>query len=135
MWRHRLLRIRQEEGSAVVESVFAIIFLMLLALGTIEVAFALYGRNVVLSAAHEGARAAVEVGRTPDEAEAIAIDTVRNAAGGLVDDLRVDVASSAGEGVRSVQVTVAGHLSLLGPLPFTVPITAHSSATHGGIPE
>src|SRR5687768_13461790 len=63
---HTLLRMRvhrSESGSALIESTFALVLLMFLVLGTIEVAFALYGRNVVLNAAHQAARTAVEVGR------------------------------------------------------------------------
>src|SRR5688500_14384068 len=53
LWGRRLLtRARAELGSAAIESTFALLFLLVLVLGTIEVAFALYGRNVILSAAH-----------------------------------------------------------------------------------
>ncbi|MCA1694613.1 MAG: pilus assembly protein, partial [Actinobacteria bacterium] len=75
-----------ERGSAPLEAVLSILFVMLLVLGTIEVSLALYGRNVVAAAAHEGARAALELGRGPDSAAAVARSTVRRASGALVRD-------------------------------------------------
>ena len=126
---------RNEHGSAPVESIFAIAFILFLALGVIEVAFALYGRNVVMSSAHEGARAAVEYGRDPQQAAAIAEDTVRRAAGSLVDDLRVGVSTSTGGGVTTVQVRVQGVVDAFGPVPFPMPVDTLVSATREGLPR
>jgi Flp pilus assembly protein TadG len=124
-----------DRGSAPVESIFAIVFILFLALGVIEVAFALYGRNVVMSSAHEGARAAVEYGRDPQQAAAIAEDTVRRAAGSLVDDLRVGVSTSDGGEVTTVQVRVQGVVDAFGPVPFPMPVDTTVSATREGLPR
>jgi Flp pilus assembly protein TadG len=127
---HRLLTIRArkaERGSAPLEAVFAIVFLMVLVLGAIQVAFALYGRNVIAAAAHEGARAAIERGGSRTEATTIAREVVHQAAGRLVDDLKVTVAiDRAGEHTQ-LHVSVGGVLDLFGPVPL--PLHFHSVAT------
>ena len=130
LWRHRLLRtIRQaERASSLVEVVFSMLFVMILALGAIQVAFFLYARNVLISAAHEGARAAIELGRTPTEAREVAATTVRDAAGGLVSDLGVSAAVSGPEAARYVRVRVSGRIRGIGPLPYSMPVTAAATA-------
>jgi hypothetical protein len=107
-----------ERGAAPVEAVFAIVFVMMMALGVIQVAFTLYARNVVDSSAHEGARAGIESGRSLDEAEAMAAEVVRNGAGGLVDDLQVtsDIWISGDDEVLRIRVT--GRLRSFGIVPF-----------------
>lgn len=133
MRRDRLLtQNRSEAGSAAVESTFALLLLLGLVLGTIEVAFALYGRNVILSAAHEGARAAVELGRDPSEAAAIARSTVSRSAGGVVDDLDVHVEITDGDPIR-VAVRVSGIVDAWGPVPLPIPVTTVARATTEGI--
>ena len=121
-------RDRHERGSAPIEATFALLLLLFLVLGAIEVAFALYGRNVVLASAHEGARAAVELGRTEAEAVVLARDTVDRAAGGVVDRLSVDV-SVARADVMIVEVQVRGVVDAWGPIPFPLPVTANATAT------
>ncbi|MDP9225637.1 MAG: pilus assembly protein [Actinomycetota bacterium] len=111
-------------GSAPVETVLSIVFLMILVLGTIEVALALYGRDVVAAAAHEGARSALELGRDPADASAVAQRTVRQASGRLVRDLVVTVQTRPAGNVSYVQVRVAGWLRPLGPVPVPVPVSA-----------
>ena len=107
----------------------AIVVLMFLALGTIEVAFALYARNVVGAAAHEGARAAAELGGSRNDASDVVRAAVTKAAGGLVRDLRVQT-TVARRGVRSViRVHVAGMLKPFGPVPLPVPLKATASVT------
>lgn len=117
------------------ESLFAIVMLLFLALGTLQVALALYGRNVVASAAHEAARAGVELGATPEQATAIADDTVRRAGGRLVRDLTVEVSATQDERGRIVQVSLTGTVDVLGPIPIPVPIEAHASARSDGAIE
>jgi hypothetical protein len=107
--------------------VVAIVFLMLLTVGAIEVAFVLYGRNVLAASAHEGARAAVELGRAPSEAVAIANNTVRSSIGGLVRELDVSVTTLGVSGRSTVKVSVSGTLKPFGPIP--IPIRFSSSAT------
>ena len=117
------------------ESTFAIVFILLLVLGVIEVAFALYGRNVVMSSAHEGARAAIELGRTPAEAGAIAEDTVRRSAGSLVEDLDVSVSTSSIPGGSLVRVRVVGTVDSPGPVPFPMHVDTVASATRADLPK
>ncbi len=126
MWRDRLLR--DPRGSAAVESIFAMVLLLMLTLGVLQVVLVLYGRNVVISAAHEAARAAIELGRTPEEGHNIAVTTMRRAAGGLLQGMSVRVGAEA-EGARYVvTVDVAGTIRTLGPVPIPVPISASATA-------
>jgi hypothetical protein len=127
--------LKEERGSAVVQSVFAVVALVFLVLGVVQVAFSLYARNVVASSAHEGARAAIEFGRDPSEALAIAGDTVESAAGGLVDDLDVGVVSREVGDQRLVTVVVTGRLAQFGPVPFPMELTSRATAAREGVPE
>jgi Flp pilus assembly protein TadG len=122
-----VLRKDAETGSAAVESVFSIALLMLMVLGVVEIAFTLYARNVIAASAHEGARAAVERGRTAAEARAIAEDTVRRSAGGLVDDLAVEVTTRPAADRAVVNVVVSGTVRPFGPVPL--PLRLRSQAT------
>lgn len=124
----RKRRLLNERGSATVEATAAIVLLILLVLGTLEVAYLLYARNVVMSSAHEGARAAVEQGRDIDDARAIARDTVERAAGGLVRGLRVQVGTALSPEGRVVTVRVSGTLTPLAPVPLPIPLTATARA-------
>jgi Flp pilus assembly protein TadG len=116
-----------QSGSAAVESVFSIALLMLMVLGVVEIAFTLYARNVVAASAHEGARAAIERGRTAAEARALAEDTVRQSAGGLIDDLAVGVDTRAAGDHSVVNVVVTGTVRPFGPVPL--PVRVRSQAT------
>ena len=118
-----------EDGSAPVELTFAIVFLILLSLGAIQVGLTLYARNVVLSAAHEGARAAVELGRETSDASETARRYVERAAGGVVDDLRVSTSMIESRGRLFARVMVTGRLDVLGPVPVSIPV--RTSATAG----
>ncbi len=111
-------------GSAPVETVLSIVFLMILVLGAIEVALVLYGRDVVAAAAHEGARSALELGRDSADAGAVAKRTVRQASGRLVRDLVVTVQTRPVGNTSHVQVRVAGWLKPIGPVPLPVPVSA-----------
>jgi Flp pilus assembly protein TadG len=125
----RLLTGRTERGSAPVETVFAIVFFMILVLSVIEIAFALYGRNVMAAAAHEGARAAIELGRTPSDAVQIASETVARSAGGLIEDLHVDVTTRTAGDRTVVRVHVTGTVRALGPIPVPLPVSVTATAT------
>jgi Flp pilus assembly protein TadG len=120
---------RREGGSAAVESLFAIVVLILLVTGVIQVALGLYARNVVAASAHEGARAAIERGRTIEEASAIARGTVEAAAGGLVDGLRIDVASQSIGDRQRIVVSVTGRVRPMGPVPVTMSLSSTATAT------
>jgi len=117
-----------QHGSSTVESVFSIVFLLLLVLGSIEISFALYSRNVVMTSAHEGARAALEIGTDPETANALATRTIRKAAGNLVRDLRVQTRSELVGSFRRVRVVVTGRMAPFGPVPIPIPLSATATA-------
>jgi hypothetical protein len=109
--------------------------LLFMVLSVVQVAFALYGRNVVASSAHEGVRAAVEYGTDPQEASVVAARTVRSAAGGLVDDLAVDVTVQEAAETSIVQVRVRAVLDSFGPVPMPLPVSASATSTkESGVP-
>ena len=117
-----------ERGSALVESIFAIVFLMILSLGVAQVALTLYGRNVVIASAHEGARAATELGRSEREAETIALRTTRSATGSLVEGLRIEVVTEPVHDGERITVRLSGRLAAIGPVPIQVPVEAQASS-------
>ena len=123
-----MLTTRSEDGSTVVESVFAILFLITLLLGTVQVVFTLYSRNVVRAAAQEGARSAIERGATGADATDAARSTVTSAAGGLVRSLDVAVSRTRQDDGDLMTVRVQGWLRPLGPLPFSTAVTAVAHA-------
>lgn len=106
-----------------VGSVFAIVLLLILVLGVVQVALSLYARNVLITSAHEGARAAVELTRSPDEGEAVARRTIERAAGGLVQTVDVRAQSFARPGERIMQVHVRARLRPLGVVPVVIPVS------------
>ena len=134
MRKHRLLIPKGEGGSAPLETIFAIVLLMVLALGTIQVSLALYARNVVASSAHEGARAAIELGRDPESAEAVARRVVERSAGGLVHDLRVSTSIQRSGIDSTIHVRVTGSLEPLGPVPIRIPFTSTASVSRTAMP-
>ncbi|MGH2828331.1 MAG: TadE/TadG family type IV pilus assembly protein [Actinomycetota bacterium] len=123
---------RRERGSAPLESIFAIAFLMALALGISQLALTLYGRNVVIASAHEGARAATELGRDVNEAEIIARRTTRSAAGSLVEDLEVIVNTQPDGDDLLVTVRLSGQLASIGPVPLALPIEVLATSVRPG---
>ncbi len=119
-----------ERGSAVVESLFATVFIMFLVLGVIQVAFTLYARNIVLSSAHEGARAAAEYRSSAADAALAARTTVETSAGALVRDLEVAVEVVDGAGATEIiTVQVSGRARSFGPVPFPVTLTATATSS------
>ena len=123
MWADRLLK-TPERGSAPVEGVFAIVMLIVMVLGALQVAFALYARNVLASAAHEGVRAAVERRAAAGDAVAVVAATVRRAAGGLIEDVAVTAVERGGR----LTVRVRGTLDPVGPAPVSIPLVATATA-------
>jgi Flp pilus assembly protein TadG len=125
--RHRLLK--ADRGSAAIDAIFAILFIITLVLGAIQVALVLYARNVVASSAHEAARALIELPADPGRAQLIARDTVSRAAGKLVDGLVV-TARIVRAGDRTIaQVEVSGLLSPVGLLPVSLPVTTTATSS------
>lgn len=123
-----------ERGSAPLDAVFAMAFLLFLVLGAIEVVWALYGRNVLMSSAHEGARAAVEIGRSSSDAVAIATRSIERSAGGLVEDLEVGVSTALKEGRSSVHVEVEAVLVPWGPVPLPIPVRTAATVSRTATP-
>lgn len=124
-----------QRGSAPVETVFSMLFLMLLVLGTIEVALTLYGRDVVAAAAHEGARAALELNRDPASASEVARRTIRQSSGVLVRDLSIAVTPRTIGTTTYVRVQVAGWLRFAGPVPVPIPVTATATVSKEVAPQ
>ena len=120
---------RDQGGAAAIEVTFAILFLMMLSLGVIQVALTLYARNVVAASAHEGARAALERGRDQADAALIARDVVRSATGRLVSDLDVGLTSRRVGNEVAVTVVVTGLVDQLGPLPVPIPVRAVATSS------
>ena len=118
-----------EHGSAVVESIFAIFFLLFLALGTIQMALTLYSRNVVQAAVHDGSRAVVEIGSHGSDADAIVRQVIGRSAGGLVDRLQVETSVERTADRLFVHVRAAGSLTAPGPIPIDLPITVDSTSS------
>jgi Flp pilus assembly protein TadG len=123
-----------ERGSAPLETVFAIAFLLLLLLGAIEVVWALYGRNVLMSSAHEGARAALELGRSSSDAVTIATRSIEQSAGALVDELDVGVSTETLDGRSTVRVEVSGVLAPWGPVPMPLPVKSAATVSRSATP-
>jgi hypothetical protein len=107
-------------------------FLILLALGVTQVVLALYARNVAISSAHEGARAAIEIGRGTADAEEIAHRTVNEAAGGLFHRLHVDTVVRERSGIVTARVRVRGSVRTVGPVPVLMPIDTTAVARGRG---
>ena len=101
---------------------------LFLALGVVLTALVLYGRNVVISSAHEGARAGIEIGRNPVDAANAARATVEESASGVVDDLVVDVSLTGSQDHPVMNVHVAARLDALGPIPVEIPVESTVTA-------
>lgn len=117
---------RDESGSAIVESLFGTFILLVLVLGTIQVALTLYARNVLMAAVHDGARAAVEIGTSETEASALVRRVIADSAGSLVDDLDVAVVTDVSNARYEVRVVARGYLDVTGPVPVDVPVTVQA---------
>lgn len=133
MRRDRLLR-EDESGSAPIEFVFAALFCLFLLFAVFEVAFALYGRNVVVSSAHEAARAVVELGATSADGHAVARSTVERAASGVVSDYTVDVGRVTADDRTVIRVAVSARLDSPGPIPITIPVDVMATASREVLP-
>jgi hypothetical protein len=117
-----------QRGSVAVETVFAVVFVMLLLVSVVEVAFALYARNILMASAHEGVRAVVERGAEDADASTIAREVVEQSVGGLVDSFRVGVRERISESRSEVTVTVLGRIRAFGPIPLPIEVTGQATA-------
>lgn len=131
MRQPRLLKTLDERGAAVIQLPVAMLLLMVLTIGLVQVSFTLYSRNVLAASAHEGARAAAENGRSLDDARVIATEVVRRATGKMTERLQVSVASSTVlGGGENVHVLVRAALRPWGVIPMSIPITVEARVTN-----
>ena len=106
---------REEHGAAVVEFTLVSILLISLFLMILQVGLVLHARNVMISAAQEGARLAANADRTPADGVARTREAIRGSLGAkLVAELDVvplpTTTTPGGAPVVGIQVS--------GPLPF-----------------
>jgi Flp pilus assembly protein TadG len=120
---------RSARGSAPLETIFAMVLLAFLALGTIQVSLVLYARNVLAASAHEGARSVIELGSEPPDADRVATGVVRRSAGGLVEDLDVSTMVERRGPSESVVVRVSGSVAAFGPIPVSIPFSTTARAS------
>lgn len=111
-----------ERGSTLVETIVGMSLLLVIAIGTIQVATLLYARNVIRSSAHEIARAAIERGVARTDAVEFGGRLLGDSLGGMIDDLQVDVDSAGTGAQRIVTAHVATVVQPVGPLPISVPV-------------
>lgn len=121
-------RLRDDEtGSAPVEFVLVGTLLTALTLGVVQLALAVYVRNVVHDAAVEGAYHGALADTRPAEGATRTERLIAAAVGGGL-DARVSAAETAGPGGPQVEVTVVATLPLVGLLgiPAGLEVTAHA---------
>jgi hypothetical protein len=106
-------RPRGDVGSSVVEFTLVSVLLVGLFLGIMQVAVVLHTRNVLVSAAQEGARYAANADRTPDDGALRTRQAIADALGTGVRD-RMTVTPLPAD--LSVPVPVVG-MQVSGPLP------------------
>jgi Flp pilus assembly protein TadG len=113
--------LREEQGSSLVETLLALMLLVLVVdVGVEGFAFA-QARSVAIAAAQDGARAAASNGPSAglDQAQRVLV-----AGGGAARELAPSIQETAG----SVTVTVQGRAPALFPITFLIP-TIRTSAT------
>ena len=116
-----------DTGSAPVEFVLVGLLLTVLTLGVLQLAFAVYVRNVVHDAAVEGAYHGALADTEPADGAARAARLIDTAVGGAL-DAEVSAAAVEGGAGPEVQVTVVATLPLVGLLgvPAGMEVTAHA---------
>lgn len=122
MRRHRLLR-SDERGSALVGSIFGMLFLVALAIGAVETILFVHARNVAASVVHDSARAIIEVGSDAGAASETAREHLAKNLRGILRAGAVSASLRSGpDGVGTAVVTVRGRLVLGAPIPASIPI-------------
>jgi hypothetical protein len=114
--------VRRAPAQALVESALVLPLILTLSLGVVQVVLYAHARDVLISAAQEGARLAAEDGRGLEEGYARARALISAGLGTSVDPLRVD----GGADEELVAVYINGALRPILPLPLVhdLPITA-----------
>jgi Flp pilus assembly protein TadG len=97
----------------VVEFVLVAVLVVALVVALLQVAFALYIRNTLISAAGEGARFAAAANQTPEGGAQHTRTLIRES---LPDEYASDVTAGyrTGEGVPTIEVTVRAQLPVFG---------------------
>lgn len=113
-----------QRGSAPLDAVIGITFLVILCLGAIQVALTVYAHNAVSASAYEGARAAAEIGTSSTRGREVAERMVRATVGGSLENLQVSVWTTHSTQGPLVKVAVVGRHRSLGPMPIVVPVRA-----------
>jgi len=129
---------RGRSGQALVEVALVFPLLLVLSLGLLQVALYAHARDVVLTAAQEGARLAAEDGRGVEDGYVRVDDIARAGLGTLVNPLE----THGRMGAESVEFTIDTSLRPIIPLPIRdgLPIHVRSSASrerfraNGGAP-
>ena len=108
----REVRRASDDGNALVEFLLVSILVVALAMGVIQLAIGLYVRNMLSSAAAEGARLAATNDRTPDDG----IDRASELVAITLGDYPAEVTAGASEvaGAPAVTVTVTAPMPLVG---------------------
>lgn len=118
-----------DRGSAPVEFVLVGTLLTALTLAVLQLAFAVYVRNVVHDAAVEGAYHAALADTTPDEGVDVTREVISRAVGSeYADDVRIGVSGIAPHETVDVRVhTTFPLLGLIG-IPLAMEVEAHAPA-------
>lgn len=106
-------RVRDERGAAVADVVLVMVLLIPLVLGILQVALVLHVRNVVASAAAEGARHAALAGSSPEAGVARTRSQIDGAVSSdLIEKVKVD--EVVVDGAPAYRVTVSARVPALG---------------------
>lgn len=120
-------RLMDERGSSPVEFVLVGTLLTLLTLAVLQLALAVYVRNVVHDAAVEGAYYAALADTAPEEgADRARLAITRAVGAAYADDVSVGVLDEAGQQIVEVRVrTTLPLLGLIG-IPYALEVEAHA---------
>ncbi|MEU7991636.1 TadE/TadG family type IV pilus assembly protein [Rothia amarae] len=107
----------KERGNVTAEFVMVSALVLMLFGVVLQIAFALYARNIMLDAASAGARYGTLLDRTESEGRTRTEEII---AGGLPDIYQTTVSSSAVtvNGVDAIEIKVHGTLPVVGPFGF-----------------
>ena len=115
-------RTRRDIAQALVESALVLPLMLTLSLGVLQVVLYAHARDVLTSAAQEGARLAAEDGRGLDEGYARARALIAAGLGSSVDPVRLD--GGADDELVAVHIDAALRPILPLPMVHDLPITA-----------
>lgn len=112
-----MIREDTQRGNATAEFVMVSAMVVLLFLGVLQVAFAMFTKNVVQDAASQGARYGAMLDRQPEDGGARATELMYSV---LPEHYGAEVSTSVTDwqGERAVQVSIQAPVPLLGPFGF-----------------